>query len=75
MQCFFMQVSLQVAGSCRFLEVSCKLLEFKKINLQKALHGDNLHFDITIPYVQKIISRHLSLFKYMGRGGGPGGTR
>ena len=42
-----MQVSLQVAGFCRFLQVSCKFLEFKKINLQKTLHGDNLHFDIT----------------------------
>ena len=44
---FFMQVSLQVAGFCRFLQVSCKFLEFKKLNLQKTLHGDNLHFDIS----------------------------
>ena len=26
-------------------------------------------FYFFVPYVQKIISRHLSLFKYMGRGG------
>ena len=47
MQCFFMQVFLQFAGFCRFLQVSCKFLEFRKLNLQKTLHGNNLHFDIT----------------------------
>ena len=34
-------------AGCRVLQVSCKFLEFRKIDLQKTLHWDNLNFDIT----------------------------